>query len=86
MTGAAPAGDPELEAMIDIARQAAARVMEIRRGGDIGLTAKGPDDPVTRADREANELIVTALALQLPFTSERSITVCSDARVKVGRR
>ncbi len=56
----------ELEVMLRVAREAALRVMEVRSGGDIGLENKGPDDPVTRADKLANALIVGALAQAFP--------------------
>lgn len=56
----------ELEVMVTIARAAAVRVMEVRRGGDLGLENKGPDDPVTRADKLANALIVGELASHFP--------------------
>ncbi len=48
--------------MLAIGREAALRVMAVRRGGDIDLELKGPDDPVTRADKLANAFIVGELA------------------------
>jgi 3'(2'), 5'-bisphosphate nucleotidase len=56
----------ELDAMVRVARAAAARVMEIRRGGDLGLEDKAPGDPVTQADKQANALIVGELAAAFP--------------------
>lgn len=61
--------DDDLEALIAIARRASARVAEryrehLRQGVEVEL--KGPGDPVTVADREANELICEALAERFP--------------------
>lgn len=64
MTAAATA--EELEVMLRVARAAAVRVMEIRRGGDLGLEDKAPGDPVTQADRQANALIVGELGARFP--------------------
>jgi 3'(2'), 5'-bisphosphate nucleotidase len=61
--------DDALEAMIAIARRAAARVAEIYAEhvtSSIEVELKGPGDPVTRADKEANDLIVGALAARFP--------------------
>lgn len=65
---ASPVGatEDELEAMVRIARAAAERVMEVRRGGDLGLEDKAPGDPVTRADKLGNALIVGELARLFP--------------------
>ncbi|HHH28725.1 MAG TPA: 3'(2'),5'-bisphosphate nucleotidase CysQ, partial [Polyangiaceae bacterium] len=61
--------DDELEALVAIARRAAVRVAEIyeehcQRGVEVEL--KGPGDPVTVADREANDIICEALADAFP--------------------
>jgi 3'(2'), 5'-bisphosphate nucleotidase len=58
------AGD-ELEALVTLARRTAQHVGVLFREhceSGIDVEFKGPGDPVTRADREANELICDALA------------------------
>lgn len=60
------ATEEELEVMVRVARAAAERVMEVRRGGDIGLEDKAPGDPVTRADKLGNALIVGELGSRFP--------------------
>lgn len=62
----AVATEEELEVMVRVARAAAERVMEVRRGGDIGLEDKAPGDPVTRADKLGNALIVGELGRSFP--------------------
>jgi 3'(2'), 5'-bisphosphate nucleotidase len=60
-----PRTDAEAEAILAIAREAAALVLAVRAAGfDVEL--KGPNDPVTRADREANALICARLAERFP--------------------
>jgi 3'(2'), 5'-bisphosphate nucleotidase len=51
----------ELAEVLRIARVAAVRVAEVY-ATPFTVELKGPDDPVTRADREANEIICAALA------------------------
>lgn len=55
-----------LEKMLDAARAAAAVVMRVYAEDDLGTEMKGPNDPVTRADKEANALILAKLAADLP--------------------
>jgi 3'(2'), 5'-bisphosphate nucleotidase len=57
--------DRELEEVIRIARRASARVREVY-ATPFTVELKGPNDPVTRADREANEIICSALAQAFP--------------------
>jgi 3'(2'), 5'-bisphosphate nucleotidase len=57
--------DAELTAMLRIAEVAARRVMEIY-ATEFVVELKGPEDPVTRADREANEIICRELADAFP--------------------
>ena len=57
--------DPELATLIDIARKASALVMEVY-ATDFDVKMKGPSDPVTRADLEANALICAALSEAFP--------------------
>ncbi|HVY44340.1 MAG TPA: 3'(2'),5'-bisphosphate nucleotidase CysQ [Minicystis sp.] len=55
----------EIERVIEIARAATAVVRGVYESGfDVEL--KGPNDPVTRADREANALICSELARAFP--------------------
>jgi 3'(2'), 5'-bisphosphate nucleotidase len=55
----------ELDVVLSIARRAAALVMDVY-ASDFAVDFKGPNDPVTRADREANDLICTALEKAFP--------------------
>lgn len=57
--------DPELFELVSIARRAAALVRAIY-ATDFQVELKGPNDPVTRADREANELISKCLEQAFP--------------------
>jgi 3'(2'), 5'-bisphosphate nucleotidase len=60
-----PTNDHELESLLDIVRQAAEVVMRHYRG-PIAVELKGPADPVTAADREANELVCGLLERRFP--------------------
>ncbi len=55
-----------LAKMLDAARAASEIVMRVYGEEDIGAELKGPNDPVTRADKEANALILARLARDLP--------------------
>ncbi len=55
-----------LAKLLEAATAAAAVVMRVYGEEDLGTELKGPDDPVTRADREANALIVAHLTATLP--------------------
>ncbi len=55
----------ELDVAISIARRASSLILEIY-ATPFTVELKGPDDPVTRADREANTLICEALAAAFP--------------------
>jgi 3'(2'), 5'-bisphosphate nucleotidase len=57
--------DRELGEVLRIARRAAALVRAVY-ATPFTVELKGPDDPVTRADREANDLICAALASAFP--------------------
>jgi 3'(2'), 5'-bisphosphate nucleotidase len=57
--------DRELDEVLRIARRASDVVRSVY-ATPFTVELKGPDDPVTRADREANELICTALAASFP--------------------
>lgn len=57
--------DVELEDVLAIAREAASLVMGVY-DTSFAVELKGPNDPVTRADREANELICQRLAARFP--------------------
>jgi 3'(2'), 5'-bisphosphate nucleotidase len=57
--------DPELECVLSIARRAARLILEIY-ATPFEVELKGPGDPVTRADREANTLICDALRASFP--------------------
>ncbi|MFO0754933.1 MAG: 3'(2'),5'-bisphosphate nucleotidase CysQ [Byssovorax sp.] len=55
----------EIEAVLAIAREASALVMEVY-ATPFTVDLKGPNDPVTAADRRANTLICDALARRFP--------------------
>jgi 3'(2'), 5'-bisphosphate nucleotidase len=55
----------ELDVALAAARRASALILEIY-ATPFTVELKGPDDPVTRADREANTLICEALAAAFP--------------------
>jgi 3'(2'), 5'-bisphosphate nucleotidase len=57
--------DPELDEVLRIARTAERRVRAVY-ATDFTVEMKGPGDPVTRADREASEMICAALAASFP--------------------
>lgn len=55
-----------LAKMLSAARAAAEVVMRVYAEEDVGAELKGPNDPVTRADKEANTLILAHLSRDLP--------------------
>lgn len=55
----------ELEEALRIARKASELILSVY-ATPFKIEMKGPNDPVTRADREANDLICTALAAAFP--------------------
>jgi 3'(2'), 5'-bisphosphate nucleotidase len=55
-----------LAKFLDAANAAAAVVMRVYRESDVGVEMKGPDDPVTRADHEANALLLDRLGRDFP--------------------
>jgi 3'(2'), 5'-bisphosphate nucleotidase len=64
-----------LEKLLDAARAAAHVVLRIYGEADIGVELKGPNDPVTRADKEANALLIDRLEgdfPRIPIVSEES--------------
>lgn len=52
--------------LLDAARGASELVMRVYAEDDVGAELKGPNDPVTRADKEANAFIVAHLKKTLP--------------------
>jgi 3'(2'), 5'-bisphosphate nucleotidase len=57
--------DRELEEVLSMAREASALVRAVY-ATPFSVELKGPNDPVTRADREANDLICARLAAAFP--------------------
>ncbi|HSO30885.1 MAG TPA: inositol monophosphatase family protein [Labilithrix sp.] len=55
-----------LTKLLAMARGASELVMEVYAGEDLGAELKGPNDPVTRADKEANAFILAEIAKHLP--------------------
>ncbi len=52
--------------LLDAARGASDRVMRVYASADVDIEMKGPNDPVTRADKEANAFILAHLEQALP--------------------
>lgn len=55
-----------LAKLVTMAKGATELVMRVYEGGDLGAELKGPNDPVTRADKEANAYLLEQIALHLP--------------------
>jgi len=55
-----------LTKLLAAARGASELVMRVYAEKDVGEEMKGPNDPVTRADKEANAFILSALGASLP--------------------
>lgn len=67
-------GSPLLDQLVEIAGHAAELVLEVY-AADFEVELKGPDDPVTTADRRANQLICDALRdcfPECPIVAEES--------------
>ncbi|MGK3966895.1 3'(2'),5'-bisphosphate nucleotidase CysQ [Sorangium sp. So ce118] len=72
--------DRELDEIVRIARAAAAIVMDVY-ATPFTVEMKGPGDPVTRADREANALICSALEAAFPgeaILAEESVPAADE--------
>jgi 3'(2'), 5'-bisphosphate nucleotidase len=52
--------------LLDAARAAGELVMRVYQEDDVGVELKGPNDPVTRADKEANALLLDRLGRAFP--------------------
>lgn len=63
MTAFGPDG---LDAMLGIAREAAALILRVYDAHDYVVEMKSPNDPVTVADRDANALLCDRLAREFP--------------------
>lgn len=55
-----------LTKLLDAAAAAAEVVMHVYAASDVDVEFKGPNDPVTRADKEANALLLERLGEQFP--------------------
>lgn len=76
----------ELEVATAVAREAGALILRYF-GTDLAVDKKAGDEPVTRADREASELIVKTLAAAFPDDVIVSEEAADDARrLQPGRR
>jgi 3'(2'), 5'-bisphosphate nucleotidase len=58
--------DAVFAALLEAGNAAAEVVMRIYGEADVGAELKGPNDPVTRADKEANALLLDRLGRSLP--------------------
>lgn len=63
-----------LESIVGIARHAGEAIMEVYESDDFNVELKGDDSPLTRADKEANDIIVAKLEemSELPIVSEEN--------------
>jgi 3'(2'), 5'-bisphosphate nucleotidase len=77
--------DRELSEVLRIAREAAVRVRAIY-ATPFTVEMKGPNDPVTIADRQANELICEALTASFPGDAILAEESVPDSRGEVARR
>lgn len=83
-----PGPDRELEEILRIARAASSVVREVYATA-FSVDMKGPNDPVTRADREANSLICARLAEAFPgeaVIAEESVTADAAREVALKER
>ena len=67
-----------LAEVADIARRAAAEILEVYASGDARTTLKGDDSPLTQADLRAHRLIAAALASltpDIPMLSEEAADI-----------
>lgn len=76
--------DREIEEVIRIARRAG-EVVRAVYATPFTVEMKGPNDPVTRADREANELICSALAASFPGDGILAEESVPDDKAEVAR-
>ncbi|MGK4007380.1 3'(2'),5'-bisphosphate nucleotidase CysQ [Sorangium sp. So ce1036] len=79
--------DRELDEIVRIARAAASVVMEVY-ATPFTVEMKGPGDPVTRADREANALICRALEAAFPgeaILAEESVPAGEELAARLQR-
>lgn len=77
--------DAELEAVLEIAREAAQLIRAVYVT-PFSVEMKGPNDPVTRADREANALICQRLEERFPnaaILAEESVPESADEIAKL---
>lgn len=76
-----------LETIKDIARRAGAAILEIYEG-EMGVTYKEDDSPLTLADRAAHKIIeegLTKLAPEIPVISEEGLMPSYEERQKMTR-
>ena len=67
---------PSLDALADLARRAGAAIEAVRASADWGITAKGDESPVTRADAAAEAVIcegLRAIAPGWPVVAEEAV-------------
>lgn len=65
-----------LRVLLDGVAEASKIVMRVYAEADMGVELKGPNDPVTRADREANAMLVAHLSHEMkgvPIVAEESL-------------
>ncbi|MBN1941940.1 MAG: 3'(2'),5'-bisphosphate nucleotidase CysQ [Phycisphaerae bacterium] len=52
--------------LCDLARKAGRAILDVARGGDLGVEYKADESPLTKADRASHEIIVSALREKTP--------------------
>lgn len=73
-----------LESVALLAQEAGAAILAIYQRGDVSVTRKADDSPLTEADMAAHHLIeagLRALAPEVPVLSEESAAVATDERL-----
>ena len=73
-----------LEQLVGISRRAGLKILEWY-GGDMGITLKSDDSPLTRADLASHELINAELSKRwpdIPVLSEESADILWETRQK----
>jgi 3'(2'), 5'-bisphosphate nucleotidase len=72
--------------LCDLARKAGAAILNVARGGDLGVEYKADESPLTKADRASHDIIVAALRDKTPdipiISEEDAQTAAVEERLK----
>jgi len=75
-----------IQAAVQAARQASEAILQVYESGDFDVAQKGDQSPLTRADREAHQVIAAALApTGLPLLSEEGRAIAYAERKRWSR-